>query len=295
MTQKPNRASLERRLGEVVKGRYRLDSILGVGGQGAVYRARDLRDDDEVAIKVLHDQADRDPTARERLTREAQALMVLRGTAAVTVLDQAFTNDGRLCLVQEMLLGEDLEDALVKMEGRGLHFRTADLPFLYEPIVTTLERAHALDIVHRDLKPENVFLETQGESMRVRMMDFGFAKFSRMTKLTMDGFVAGSPSYIAPESWLDRPVTPGVDVYAMAAMIFRTLAGRPPFATKDMMEMYKLATRAERPSLHALRPDLPRDVDDWVRQALAIDPNERFRTPRASYRALCSVLGLPVS
>ncbi len=295
MNKKPSREALERRIGEVVKSRYQLTAVIGIGGQGAVYRARDLRDNDEVAVKVLHDEVDRDPTARARLAREAQALMQLQGTAAVSVFDQGFTTDGRLCLVQELLVGENLEEALENMAGKGLVFRVADVPFLFEPIVATLERAHALDIIHRDLKPENVFLENSPNGMRVRLMDFGFAKFGRMTRLTVEGFVAGSPSYIAPESWLDKPVTPSVDVYAVGAMLFRTLAGRPPFDTANMLEMYKLATRADRPSLHALRPDLPNDVDLWVKQALAIEPNDRFRTPRASYRALCSVLGLPAA
>ena len=82
---------------------------------------------------------------------------------------------------------------------------------------------------------------------------------------------------------------------SLGAMIFRTLAGRAPFATSNMLEMYKLATRAERPSLHELRTDLPRDVDLWVGQALAIEPAKRFKTPRASYRAICSVLGIPAA
>lgn len=291
MSKTPSREDLEKRVGETVKARYRLLSLIGVGGQGAVYKARDTRDGDEVAIKILHDEMDRDPIARQRLSREAQALMAVTGTAAVHVLDQGFTRDGRFCLVTELLEGEDLEQTFARMARESLAFRVADIPFLFEPIVSTLEKAHALDIIHRDLKPENVFLEQVNGNLRVRLMDFGFAKFIRMPKLTTDGFVAGSPSYIAPEVWLDKPVTESADVYALSALMYRTLAGAPPFSG-SMVELYKLATTAKRPSLAALRPDLSPDVDRWVVTALAIDPKDRFLTPRASYRALCSAIGL---
>lgn len=292
MAKPPSREELEARIGDVVKSRYRLVSLVGVGGQGAVYRAEDSRDGDAVAVKVLHERVDRDWASRERLSREAHALMALDGTSAVRVFDQGFTNDGRFCLVTELLVGEDLHDALVRMEASQLVFRVADLPFVFEPLVATLTRAHALDIIHRDLKPENVFLQQIDGASRVRLMDFGFARMTRMTRLTMEGFIAGSPSYIPPEIWLEREATASADVYSLGAMMFRVLAGKAPFPGETTMQIYRQATGGQRPSLHVLRPDLPKDVDDWVKMALAIDPEERFRTPRASYSALCSVLGL---
>ncbi|AKF07789.1 serine/threonine-protein kinase [Sandaracinus amylolyticus] len=283
---------LERRIGDLVKRRYRLSALIGAGGQGAVYRATDLFEGDEVAVKVLHEESERDPVARERLLREAEALMVTRGTAAVQVLDQGFSSDGRLCLVTELLEGCDLEDSLLRIEEQGRSFPASDLVWLFEPLVTTLERAHAAHIVHRDLKPANVFLDERDGRIRVRLMDFGFAKFQRLKRLTLDGFVAGSPSYIAPETWLERTPAPSVDVYALGALMYRTLAGQPPFSGEGLMAVVRAATSAPRPSLHALRPDLPRDVDAWVQQALAISPEERFQTPRAALYALCTALGL---
>jgi eukaryotic-like serine/threonine-protein kinase len=293
MAKIPPTELLEERVGHVVKNRYELLALLGVGGQGAVYRALDRRDGDQVAVKVLHEEIDRDPTARERLLREAQALVALRGTAALQVLDQGFSPDGRLCLVVELLEGEDLEEALLSREARGVAFAPGELAFVFEPLVTTLERAHEVHIIHRDLKPANVFIDRRGGGTpRVRLMDFGFAKLLRLSKLTMDGFVAGSPSYIAPESWLERPSAASVDVYALGAMMFRAFAGRPPFAAENLVEVFRGVTTGPRPSLHALRPDLPPSVDGWVEQALAISPEQRFRTPRAVYHALASVLGV---
>ncbi|MFO0696735.1 MAG: serine/threonine-protein kinase [Polyangiales bacterium] len=286
----PGRVVLERSLGERLKQRYRLVALVGSGGQGAVYRAVDERDGDVVAVKILHERINDDPIARERLVREARALVALSDTAAVRVLDQGFTSDGRLGLVIEMLEGQDLESALERLEFEGREPSAAEVPFVFAPIVDTLERAHALDIVHRDLKPANVFLERKEGLVRVRLLDFGFAKLSRMPRLTQQGTIAGSPSYIAPESWFDHPVTPLVDVYALGATIFRFLAGEPPFTGEGPMAIMRKVTLGPRPSLHAFRPDLPPEIDDWAAMALAVRPEERFQSARALYRALESVL-----
>jgi serine/threonine protein kinase len=138
-----------------------------------------------------------DPNARERLVREARALMVLAGTAALEVLDQGFTDDGNLALVTELLSGEELDDFLVRHEQGGGRLNVPDALSIFQPIAETLSKAHALGIVHRDLKPANVFLTLQAQR-RVRLMDFGFAKFGHLRSLTADGFIAGSPSYLAP-------------------------------------------------------------------------------------------------
>ena len=276
------------RSGQVIGGRYKLVGLIDKGGQGAVYRALDLVDGQDLAIKVLADQGSKDPAFRERMFREARAMASLGGTAAVRVLDQRWSDDGALCLVMELLQGRDFEDHLRRIEGEGRLIEPSELLKLIEPVVSTLEVAHDRGILHRDLKPANIFvLETGG----VRLVDFGFAKFVRERRFTADGFIAGSPSYIAPEIWLDsKHVDQRIDVYSLAAVIFRALAGKPPFFSKHIVEVLQMATRAERPSLHALRLDLPTVVDDWVVHALAIDPNERFSGVRAMWTALCLVL-----
>ena len=108
----PSSHTLLKRIGQRVKGRYRLEAVIGTGGQGAVYGATDERDGDRVAIKVLHEEVRQDPAMRERLLREARALMALQGTAALAVLDQGFTEDGYLALVTEFLVGEDAIGAI---------------------------------------------------------------------------------------------------------------------------------------------------------------------------------------
>lgn len=280
------------RTGQVIARRYKLLAHIDKGGQGAVYRARDLKDHDDVAIKVLHESVAASSESRERMFREARAMASLVGTAAVRIFDQQWTDDGALCLVMELLHGHDLEDWLQRIERAGARFPVAALEPIFAPVVSTLEVAHHQGIVHRDLKPANIFIVDTEHGGGVKLLDFGFAKFTRLPSFTAAGFVAGSPSYIAPEAWLaQKNLDHRIDVYAVGAMIFRALAGKPPFAAPSLGQLLNLATSAERPSLREHRPELPPAIDEWVKMAMAIDPAERFLSVRALWKALQSLLG----
>ncbi len=285
----PDEAHHDRR-GEVVGGRYRLVEIIDRGGQAAVYRGQDLRMGDEVAIKVILPPKKPDASWRDRMLREVHALTVLAGTAAVRAYHQVWGEDGSLFLIMELLRGSNLETVLGLAEDQGARLGLADLTPIFDPIVATLETAHAAGILHRDLKPSNIFVQTDGS---VRLLDFGFAKFLRMRSVTLAGHIAGSPSYIAPESWKETTehLDQRIDVYGLSAVAFRALAGRPPFVGDSILQIMRQCSSAPRPSLHELRPDLPVAVDDWVQAALAIERDERFVTVRASWNALRSALG----
>lgn len=285
----PKDSDFEKRIGELLGGRYRITSVISSGGQGVVFRAHDNIDHDEVAVKVLRDEMAEDPDSRERMFREAQALSSLLGTAAVRIYDQGWTQDHSHYLVMELLDGTDLETALNNLESTGHRTPPDQLLQILLPVVETLERAHGHGIVHRDLKPANIFLTKSGQ---VRLLDFGFAKFTRLRGLTLTGYVAGSPSYIAPEMWLQgsSKIDQRVDVYSLSAVAFRALAGRPPFVAKSVADLYRAATSADRPKVTPFRPELRTSVDDWAEHALALDPESRFSTVRASYTALSSAL-----
>lgn len=292
MTQSPP-SRVGPRVGQVVAGRYQALSVLGEGGQSAVYRAKDLRAGDEVALKILKKGADAEST--ERMFREARAMASLQGTAAVRVLDQGWTEDGAMCLVTELLEGHPLDEMLEQHEAGGSRLDVATVVRLIGPVVQTLRTAHEIGIVHRDLKPANIFVLSEARGGGVRLLDFGFAKFTRMRGLTAEGMVAGSPSYIAPESWLGKRdlIDHRIDVYALGGVIFRCLAGAPPFSSTDLATLLREVTSAPRPSLHALRQDLPPEVDDWVQQTLAVDPRQRFQTVLAMWRAFGYAVGQP--
>ncbi len=280
----------EARCGQVVGERYELLELVASGGQGNVYRARDKRQGDFVACKVLQSQFAHDTHWRERMLREAKALTILSNTAAVRVYDQKWTRDGALCLIMEWLDGTPLEDRLCLAEEQGVTLTPKDLVPLLEPIVRTLEVAHVNGIVHRDLKPSNVFVLSDGS---VRLIDFGFAKFERLRAMTAIGQIAGSPTYLAPECWKvqQAQLTKKIDVYALGVLIFRALAGRPPFEG-TMLQLMRDVPHRPRPSLHEIRRDLPIELDDWVQGALAIDPDQRFDSVTALWAAFRSAAGL---
>ena len=278
--------------GEIINKRYRILSKLGSGAHGVVYKARDLETRDEVALKFLGDGKSLDPDYCRRLEREALAMAKLRGTSAVYVHGLNTAEDGSLYLVMEVLAGKDLEDYLGDAERMGGRLKKPKLLELLRPIVDTLEAAHRQGIVHRDLKPSNVFIVDAARGGGVRLLDFGLAKLLDASALTADGMVAGTPSYIAPEAWKGNPriLDHRIDVYSLGVLIFRALSGRTPTPKGNVLDVCSWAMTGTRPSLHALRPSLPRTVDVWVEKALAIDPEDRFQSVRALWTSLEGLL-----
>jgi serine/threonine-protein kinase len=192
----------------------------------------------------------------------------------------------------EYLVGGDLDDYLARLEVARLRLSAHRLFELLDPIVDTLEAAHQRGIVHRDLKPGNIFVLKGGG---VRLLDFGLAKVLAAPALTNDGMVAGSPSYIAPEVWRGNPraLDHRIDVYSLGAITYRALSGKVPFGGSSLVEKFQLATTGERPSLHRERPDLPLEIDAWVAEALAIDPDLRFHKVRGMWNALRAIVSVP--
>jgi serine/threonine protein kinase len=277
-------------LGIVVADRYELTGVLGQGGQGVIYRARDRTAGRDVAVKMLSDSVADDPVYAARLAREQEALVALAGTSAVAVYDLCEAPNGSLCLVMELLEGTDLEKHLSELEAREERLALPRLSAIIEPIVDTLERAHDAGIIHRDLKPGNIFLVKDGEG--VRLFDFGLSRSKKAVRLTQAGTVMGSPSYIAPEVWKgdSDALDARVDVYSLGVILFRALSGHLPFAGATLKESFELASRAQRPSLRALRPDLSPKVDAWVAQALAIEPDRRYQTVHGLWNGLLKAL-----
>jgi serine/threonine-protein kinase len=276
------------RVGQVIGQRYELMAVIGRGGQGMVYRAVDRWMNRQVAVKTLDSQAAREPRMVERLMREQQAMTVLKGTAAVDVLDLCRGSSGELCLVMELLQGVDLDEHLYALSLRKERMALHRVGEIFDPIVSTLSKAHSAGILHRDLKPANIFLLEDGS---VRLLDFGMARLKHAAPLTAAGTVMGSPSFMAPEAWngLSDLMDQRVDVYSLGVILFLVLAGELPFSGVTLQEKYLSATSREPSSLLLLRPDLPRGADDWVRSALARDREQRFGNVEALWNAFLSV------
>jgi serine/threonine protein kinase len=272
----------------IVAGRYEVGEIVGRGGYGMVRRALDRKTGQTVAMKVLSADAGKDPHLVERMLREQQAMVAMAGTCAVSVVDLCRLASGAPCLIMEWLEGRDLEQQLTDWENEG---QRPSIPWLLEtlrPLTDTLQRAHELGIVHRDIKPANIFLTNSA----VRLLDFGLSRMRSAAPLTAVGMVMGSPSYIPPETWRGNSalIDHRADLYSLAVIVFRMLAGRLPFDTPSLIEKLKLVTTGDRPSVCALRPDLPPTVDTWMKRALAVEPEQRFQSARDFHDALTLAL-----
>jgi eukaryotic-like serine/threonine-protein kinase len=274
--------------GDVLNERYRILHVVGQGAHGIVYRARDLETRGEVALKLLGLATSLDPEYTRRIEREALVMARLRGTAAVYVHALNVSQHGSVYLVMESLRGKNFEEYMREAEKVGGRLKSGKLLTILRPIVDTLEAAHKQGIFHRDLKPSNVFVVDREHGGGVRLLDFGLAKMLGAATLTLEGMIAGTPSYIAPEAWRGDPkrLDHRVDVYALGVLVFRALAGRVPHDAKNMIDLCRWTTSGERPSLKAMRGNLPAAVDEWTEKALAIDPAERYQSVRKLWNAL---------
>lgn len=281
------------KIGDIIDEQYRLVRLIGQGGQGTVFEAEDIEIGAPLAIKVLIGEVSAQVDWVARLRREARAMGMLSGTAAVQIYALNQMKNGQLYLVMELLRGQDLERYLQKYALRSKAVPVKVMLDVLSPIAKTLEVAHSRSIVHRDIKPANIFVLDSDIRGRVRLLDFGMVKdLTATTQLTTEGFVVGSPSYIPPEGWYGKSamITHSADVYAMGVLVFRILSGHVPFSGDDLPAVVQLVMKGARPSLRAVRPDLPRGIDAWVERALAVKPKDRFASIQELWSELLSIL-----
>ncbi len=285
------------KLGDRIDDRYEVTGVLGRGGHGVVYAAEDTHLGANVAIKCLHRDVANEPGFKTRMHREARVMGKLSGTSAAQIFAFNKATDGTIYIVMELLEGRDLEAYLGEIEGHGGRIQLSRLIDLLGPIAHTLDVAHGFGIIHRDLKPGNIFVLDNLSRGGVRLLDFGLAKDLKADALTLEGMIAGSPSYIAPEVWRGKAdqVDHRIDVYSFGAVVFRALAGRPPFDGKQPLDRLLLqVTRGERPRLRVFRPELPIAIESWVQKALAIDKADRFPSVGKLWSSLRDIASMPV-
>jgi serine/threonine-protein kinase len=214
--------------GDVIADKYQLEALLGEGGMGAVFRARNTVIDMPVAIKVIRADLDRELLSG-RLLQEARAAAKLQHPAIVRVFDVGQTALGAPFIVMELLEGESLS-AIMDREGRLTAIRTVQILL---PIADALSAAHAKGFVHRDVKPDNVFIVMDEGTLQPKLVDFGIVKASPLEgnrQLTQVGAVMGSPDYMSPEQarGLDD-IDQRADVWSFSVMVYEAIAGATPF------------------------------------------------------------------
>jgi serine/threonine protein kinase/Tol biopolymer transport system component len=263
-------------------GPYEIQSPLGAGGMGEVYRARDTRLERDVAVKVLSSKLSSDPASRQRLEREAKAVSKLSHPHICTLHDIGH-QDGVDFLVMELVEGETLDQRLTK--GFLPPEQTTRMA---AQIADALAKAHKLGIVHRDLKPSNVMLTKTG----AKLMDFGLAKefgpaplpdaltamTAEQSKLTAEGTIVGTFQYMAPEQLEGRDADARTDIFALGELIYEMATGRPAFTGKSRASLIAAILSSEPHPMKALQPMTPPALERVVKKCLAKDPDERWQS-----------------
>lgn len=258
----------------VIEGKYRLDSLLGKGGMGAVYLAHDLRLNRSVAVKVILAHLFGDPAALRRFEREARTAAALRHPNLVAVYDFGRTGAGGAYLVMEVVRGRSLR-AELRQRGR-LDGPTAALWF--DQICEGVKAAHAAGIVHRDLKPENVVIcRDEGSLPLIKVLDFGLAKSSLEDEqtITRPGMVMGTVGYMAPEQAMGREAVAGSDIFSLGVMLVEAVTGEVPFPRRNFSE-YVVAVRNQAMRLSLGATPEARTLERIVRRALSREPEDRY-------------------
>ncbi|MEU9039050.1 serine/threonine-protein kinase [Streptomyces sp. NPDC048352] len=256
---------------------YLVESEIGRGGMAVVYRARDLRLDRTVALKLLAPELARNDTFRQRFTHESRVAAAIDHPHIVPVFEAGET-DGLLYIAMRYVAGRDL---------RALLDRTGPLPVeatarIAGQIASALDAAHDHDLVHRDVKPGNILVAEGTDSEHpehVYLTDFGLTKKSlSLTGFTSVGQFVGTLDYVAPEQIAGKPVDGRCDVYSLGCVVQEMLTGGPPFRREDDMALLWAHQYDPPPPPGERRPELPAAVDEVLAKALAKAPEDRWGT-----------------
>lgn len=270
-------------------GQYQLRRKIGSGGMGEVYLAEHSLLKRPCALKLIRPEAGADPLALARFEREVQSSAKLAHHNTIEIYDFGHSDDGTFYYVMEFLHGMSLAD-MVNEYGPLPPGRVI---YLFRQACTGLAEAHGLGLVHRDLKPGNLFIAVLGgESDVAKVLDFGLVKITESpgaTTLTAELTVSGTPLYMAPEqAAADRSLDARADIYALGAMMYHALTGRPPFQGDNPFDVMIAHARDPVVPPSEVRPGIPEDLEQVVLRCLAKKPADRYPTVKALKEALAA-------
>jgi serine/threonine-protein kinase len=280
---------LDRKIGRTLGGQYRLVRVIGRGGTGTVFEAEDVAGARRCAVKMLHPEWASEPSVAGRFAREARAASSIQNEHIVTVIGGG-TDEGCPYLAMELVEGEDLGTRL----RRECRIPLADALHVAAQVLRGLSAAHAAGIVHRDLKPDNVLLGARaGEADFATIVDFGMSKIGKPKggtaplPLTRRGVIVGTPFYMAPEQVRGLPDVDGrADLYALGAILFECLSGRPPHVGESYEQVLVAMCLNDAPDLRKFAPEVGEEVAAFVARALARERAERYSSAEEMLEAL---------
>ena len=266
--------------GNTIAGKYELESVLGEGGMGAVWRARNVALELPVALKLIRSSSNRE-NLQNRLLQEARAAAKLGHPAIVRVFDVGKTEHGDPFIVMELLQGESL-GSVIATSGRIAATRAVQLLL---PIADALSMAHAKRIVHRDLKPDNVFICKGDGQIQPKLVDFGIAKLDKGegTFTTQAGAVLGSPEYMSPEQARgEDDLDLRTDVWSFCVVLYEALTGQLPFKAANYHALLLMIVESTPPNIQSLAAGdaelsaiIERRHEQGSRAALGLDEGAR--------------------
>ncbi len=273
-------------VGQTILGKYRVEGVIGSGGMGTVFDARDLRLDRQVAVKVLTASSASFGDVGRRFRREARALGQVAHANLVTLLEYDLLEDGTPAIVMERVFGRSLRELL------GVHpFTVAEVHRILYQSLAALAVCHDSGLVHRDLKPDNIMIETRDGKFHVKIIDFGLTKLiadEGATALTLQGEVFGSPRFMAPEQWFRQTVDGRTDLYALGCIGYCMLLGHHFIPPGNPIAVCQSHMRGERPPItrtFAGEP-VPKELGEAVRRAASADIEDRWLSARAMLEAM---------
>jgi serine/threonine-protein kinase len=270
----------------LIRGQYQPLERLGAGGMGEVLKARDLKLNRLVALKVLRQDQSGNADRRRRFMQEAQAASALSHPNIITIYDVVSADDGAEVMVMELVAGKAL-DALIPQTGMAV----AQVLTCAEQIADALATAHRAGIIHRDLKPGNIMVTERG---LVKLLDFGLAKFAleadgdatTMATLTVQGTIVGTLAYMSPEQAQGQPVDARTDMFSLGAVLYEMATGRRAFHGDNAISTLTSVLRDEPRRVLEISPAVPAVLSDVIHRCLQKDPAQRFQSMGEVHEAL---------
>ncbi len=266
-------------VGQVIT-HYKIVSLLGEGGMGAVYKAQDITLQREVAFKIMHSQFSSLELFRERFLREARAAARLDHPGIVKVFEFGQT-ETQLFIVMEFITGDSLRKRLDDLQAAKKWIDLPEALQIVRQVALALDYAHQHGVLHRDIKPSNILLKPgKYESLPYQpvMTDLGLAKLLEGQPITQDGTAMGTPAYMSPEQALGEDTDPRSDVYSLGVLLFEMAVGRLPFPANTLTQAIRYHTQEPPPRPRSIRPDLPETIEKIILKTLEKAPANRFQS-----------------